>query len=49
MPLPDDWILPPEVRQFAIEAGYDPDEIAEELAEWASRSCTAVSNQERVG
>jgi len=35
-PLPDDWMLPPEVRQLAIEAGYDPDEVAEELADWVS-------------
>ena len=33
---PEAWMLPPEVRQLAIEAGHDPDEIAEELADWAS-------------
>jgi hypothetical protein len=34
-PLPDDWAPPPEVRQMAIEAGYDPAEIMEEMADWA--------------
>ena len=33
-PLPDDWSPPPEVRDLAIEAGYDPDEIMEEIADW---------------
>ena len=33
-PLPDDWSPPPEVRDLAIEAGYDPAEIMEEIADW---------------
>jgi hypothetical protein len=34
-PLPDDWAPPPEVRQLAIAAGFDPDELIEEMADWA--------------
>jgi hypothetical protein len=32
--LPDDWAPPAEVRQLAIEAGYDPAEIMTEMADW---------------
>ncbi len=34
-PIPDDFELPPEVRQQAIEDGHDPDEIADDLIDWA--------------
>jgi hypothetical protein len=33
--LADDWCPPPEVRQLAIGAGYDPAEIVEEMADRA--------------
>jgi hypothetical protein len=34
-PLPDDWQPSPEVRQMAIEAGWDdPDELREDIFRW---------------
>ena len=33
--LPDDWQPEPEEAALAREAGFDPDEIREEMADWA--------------
>jgi hypothetical protein len=31
------WIPPSEVQQLVIEAGYDPDELIEEIFDWCAR------------
>jgi hypothetical protein len=41
-PLPDDWAPTREDRDLCIEAGYEPNEMTEELADWA-RSTGAQS------
>jgi hypothetical protein len=40
----DNWIPPAEVHQLVLEGGYDPGEVAEEMADWYSRRVTAESN-----
>src|SRR5262245_51939410 len=33
--LPDDWMPSREERQLAIEAGFDPEDLVQEFADWA--------------
>ena len=40
--LPND-LLPEEVRQLVLEAGYDPGEVVQEIADWCARRLTPVS------
>jgi hypothetical protein len=35
--LADGWILPAEVQQLVLEAGYDPHEVIEEVFDWYRR------------
>jgi hypothetical protein len=41
---PDDWIPPLEVQQLVVEAGYDPDELIEEIADWYEGRVIPVSD-----
>lgn len=38
------WIPPSEVQQLAIEAGYDPGELIEEIFDWCERRVVRVSD-----
>jgi hypothetical protein len=42
--LRDGWIPPSEVQQLVLEAGYDPSELIEEIADWHERRVIAVSD-----
>jgi hypothetical protein len=43
-PLPDDWAPPPEVRQIAIAAGFDPDDLMEDMALWCRHNAVVSAD-----